>query len=132
MAACVQRQGIAGADLSALQYTFIYADGADSEKLKGQTSDTNLATVGVLINTPGDDEQAVYIAEGKVDVYAGGAIEPYDYVMTDANGKAVVATTGKVILGQYVPDPENGALPDAASGDLIPIDLVRDKTRLVA
>lgn len=129
---CIIEQGIAGADLSAKQNTFVFADGTDSESIKAATSDTSIEIVGVLVNTPADTETAHIAVGGCVDVIAGGALEPWDLVTTNASGQAVVAATGKVLLGQYRPKPEGGANRDAASGEKVRIYLFDDKTRLKA
>lgn len=129
---CIIESGVAGADLSTKQYCFVKADGADSEKIKAQDSDTNLETVGVLTNTPANGKRAEYVFVGFADVIAGAALEPGDYVMSDASGHAAKATTGKVILGQYKPKVEGSAAPDAAVGDRVRIYIHADKTRLLA
>lgn len=128
-------RGVAGADLSSDQYLFVYVDGADGERIKRQADGTLITTLGVLLNTPGDDEVATVAVSGPCLVRAGAAIEPYDYVVVeDTTGRATPATTGEAIVGQYIPNlvAATATGRDAADGDLICIMLFADKQNLSA
>ena len=121
-------QGIAGEDLSSSQYLVVYADGGDSERLKVAGAAGNATVVGVLLNKPADEEVCEVCMSGFAPGIAGGALEPFDVLTTDAAGKFVPATTqDDYRLGQYVPPLENGAYVDAAAGDKIRVLLFGNK-----
>lgn len=85
---------VAGADLSAKQYTFVTATG-NSVVATGDGA----AATGVLWNDPASGRAASVVRGGEPHVYAGAAIAAGAQVASDANGKAVTATSGDVILG---------------------------------
>lgn len=122
---------VAGADLSSSQYKWVYADGADTEKIKVAGDAGNATVVGLLEDTPADDAVGKVTINGFGIGIAAEALEPFDYVTSDANGDCrVVDTSNDYILGQYVPEAIGGALPDAADGDEVRI-LVFDNKRLL-
>lgn len=87
---------IAGEDLSAAQYTFVSSDGDEVTQ-----TGAGEAAVGVLFNAPIENDAASVIRGGEPNVYVGtGGVAIGNLVTSDANGKAVVATTGDVILGE--------------------------------
>lgn len=100
----------AGADLSTKQYLFV------SMASDGQVDPTGdgLNAIGVLQNKPDAAGKAATVAYAGVSkVIAGGVIAAGGAVSSDADGKAVAAGTGDVILGV--------ALSVAAANDVIPV-----------
>jgi hypothetical protein len=124
---------IAGASLASDQFKFVFVDGSDGEKVKLVGTAGGTATcLGVLQNAPADDGLAFVAVEGVVEVYAGAAIEPFDYVTSTNAGLATPAvTSGHHVLGRYEPLVEGTAAPDAASGDLIRVRLFANKSVVV-
>lgn len=87
---------IAGADLSAKQYHFVTSDG-DEVTATG----AGLAATGVLFNAPTSADAATVVRGGEVNVFVGtGGLAVGDEVAADADGKAVVAVSGDVIIGE--------------------------------
>lgn len=100
---------IAGEDLSAAQYLFVTDDG-DEVTVTG----AGLAATGVLFNAPVEDDAATVVRGGDPNVWVGtGGVTVGDIVASDANGAAVVATTGDIALGK--------ARATAAAGGLVQI-----------
>lgn len=131
----VIKKCIAGADLSGDQYLFVYVDGSDGERVKRTVDGTVVTTLGVLLNTPADDEIAEVQIAGRCLVRAGAAIEPYDIIsVADTTGRAIVSTSGEAKVGQYIPGLIDATATgrDAADGDLIEILLFANKTTLAA
>lgn len=98
---------IAGADLSALQFTCVKNSGANA--VVSATAAT-APILGVLQNNPESGESATVAYGGIVKVLAGGAITQNDKV-TATTGGAVITTTTDTdhVLGI--------AIETAASGD---------------
>ena len=87
---------IAGADLSTKQFLFVTSDGDEVTV----TGDGEAAT-GVLFNAPASGDAATVVRGGEVNVYVGtGGVTVGALVGSDAAGKAVVAASGDVILGE--------------------------------
>lgn len=123
---------IAGADLTGSQFLVVYVDGADGEKVKVSGAAGNATVLGLLVNAPADDAEALVQVQGFATGKAGAAIEPFDHVTSDAAGKLKpAATQNDYIIGQYVPLPEAGVLPDAAANDEIRVLLFANKRTLV-
>lgn len=75
------------------------------------------AAVGVLWNAPAaSGRAATVVVGGRPDVYAGANIADGAEVMSNADGKAVTATSTNTVLGY--------ALHGAASGELVQIELL--------
>ena len=86
----------AGADLSASQFLFV-AMAADG---KVDPAGDGVAAMGVLQNNPDAEDKAAAVGyAGKTMVKAGATIAAGDLLASDADGKAVPATTGEYILG---------------------------------
>ena len=86
---------IAGADLSTKQFLFVVSDG-DEVTVAGAGE----AATGVLWNAPVSGDAATVIRGGEPNVYVGtGGLTVGGAVAADANGKAVAAVTGNVVLG---------------------------------
>jgi len=133
MSECVLK-GIAGGAIGA--NLFCYKDESDSGKIKLETSDTALETVGVTCRaaTSGDPID-YYSGGGFAWVYAGGAINPGDIITNNSDGKAVAAGSSKAKRGRYMPTVEGDSSPTesaAADGDLILVKLFDDMTNLTA
>lgn len=86
---------LAGEDLSSAQYTFVTSDG-DEVTATGAGE----AATGVLWNDPQSGRAASVVRGGEPMVYAGAAIAVGAEIASDANGKAVTAASGDVILGE--------------------------------
>lgn len=86
---------LAGEDLSAAQYTFVTSDGDEVTATGAGESAT-----GVLWNDPATGRAATVVRGGEPHVYAGAAIAVGAEIASDANGKAVTATSTDVILGE--------------------------------
>lgn len=106
---------IAGADLSAKQWTFVIQNTTDRTVVNatdGQAAD------GVLINTPESGNAATVVTHGRVMVEVGtGGLTAGDDVASDANGEAITAATADIIVGK--------ALETAAAGTRTTIDFFR-------
>lgn len=87
---------VAGADLTAKQYTFVTAGANDVVTATGDGA----AATGVLWNAPAQGKAATVIRGGEPHVYAGAAIAVNAEIASDANGKAVTATSGDVVVGR--------------------------------
>lgn len=124
----------AGASLTALQYTAVYVDGSDSENVKSWTDPTVTTGLGILLNAPADDGEAEVCVSGFCWAKAGGTIEPFDELMVTTGGVLIAWTAGSAgslncPIGRYMPLPRGGfPLPDAASGDLIRVQVYDNKT----
>ena len=100
----------AGADLSAKQFFFV---SVSSDGQIDPTGDGAYAA-GVLQNDPSAAGRAAKVCtSGITKVYCGGVVTRGGPVASDANGKAVNAATGDVILGE--------ALETGADGSVISI-----------
>jgi hypothetical protein len=101
---------VAAADLSAKQYYIVDVDTAGKAALCGAGE----VPFGSLQNKP----EAGYVAEvqvyGVAKVVAGAIVAVGASVTSDANGKAVTATTGDNVLGTAL-------VASAADGDIIPV-----------
>jgi len=87
---------VAAADLSASQYLFVkMGTNADEVILCGDGEDA----VGVLCEPANDTEAACVAVGGQSKVVAGAAVTVGAKLACDAAGKAVVATTGDVVMG---------------------------------
>jgi hypothetical protein len=111
----VRESMIAGADLSAAQFTFVKMNTTDSTVVAAGNAD---AAFGVLINTPTSGAAATVVTHGRVSVTAGlGGLTAGALVGVDANGAGVVAATADIVVGIVV--------DAAAAGGLATIDFFR-------
>lgn len=83
---------VAGADLSAKQYHFIVGGAADRAVV---AAGANAIALGVLQNAPALGQTAVVGRNGNTKLQAGAAFARFVPLTSDANGAAVVATTGQ-------------------------------------
>jgi len=87
---------VAGADLTGKQYTFVTSDGDEVT-----STGNGEAATGVLWNEPTSGDAATVVRGGEVNVYVGtGGLTVGAEVASDADGKAVVAVSTDVILGE--------------------------------
>lgn len=111
----IRESMIAGADLSAKQWTFVSQNTTDREVV---TTGAGAEAFGVLINDPEDGNAATVVTHGRVIVEVGtGGLTAGDEVASDASGEAVTATTGDIIVGK--------ALQAASAGERTTIDFFR-------
>lgn len=105
---------VAAADLSAKIGYIVQVDSNG----KAALADATALAVGVLQNNPASGQVATVGVHGVSKVVAGGTIAAGARVTSDANGKAIAATTaGDAVIGI--------ALAGAAANDIIPILLTR-------
>lgn len=109
----VRETYVAGADLTERQFRFVTVgtNGAVT------ATEAEKAADGVLLNDPDNGQAATVVVFGRVIVEAGGNIDAGDEVASGANGVAVAATTGDIILGK--------ALEDGVNGQLITVDFFK-------
>jgi len=99
---------VAGADLSAKQFTFVIGNTVDNTVV---AAGNGAAADGVLINDPTSGQAATVVVAGRVIVEVGtGGLTAGDLVGVDANGAAVTATTGDVVVGKCVTAGAAGAV----------------------
>lgn len=77
---------LAGGDLT--QYTFVVAATGASAPT-ASTAGSGVPAVGVVQNAPTTGKAATIWLDGQSKVVAGGAIQAGQYVIPDANGKAI-------------------------------------------
>mgnify|MGYP006421974603 CR=1 FL=1 len=100
----------ADSDLSDNQFHFMSSTTGDRVGLTGAGE----YAIGVLQNDPAAAGRAAQVAiDGKLQVKCGGAVTAGSPMASDANGRAVNATTGAIILGE--------ALEAGATGEVITI-----------
>jgi hypothetical protein len=106
---------IAGADLSAKQFTFVKMNTTNRTVVSAGNGD---AAFGVLINDPESGQAATVVTAGRVVVEVGtGGLTAGDEVGVDANGEAVSAAATDIIVGICV--------DGAAAGGRATIDFFR-------
>lgn len=94
----------AGENLSAQtnQMLFVYLDSGDSYKAK-KVSGLSQQPYGVLEDNPmGSGQPARVAISGRVNIKAGGTIQPGGLISSNASAKAVAATSSTRVVGQYV------------------------------
>ena len=111
----IRQTFVAGADLSAKQYTFVTCNGvtADGENRTVVSPAVGAKVDGVVINNPGNTRAATVVVFGRTKVKAGGTIPAGAEVQTNANGQVIAATTG-IRVGK--------ALEAAVANQIITID----------
>lgn len=105
---------VAGEDLSAAQFKFVTLESDGQADLADSAGET---CYGVLLNQPIAGKAATVCVAGKVMVEAGGTIAAGANVATAADGTAVTATTGAIIMGQ--------AYEAGVDGQIIAIELIQ-------
>lgn len=123
---------IAGADLTAARGKVLYSDGSDSERAKVAGAAGNATLLGICVQGAADEGVAKVCIDGFCTGIAGGALEPHDFVTSNASGLIVVAgSQNDYILGQYLPPLEGGTQRDAAANDEVRIKVFANKRVLV-
>jgi hypothetical protein len=106
---------VAGADLSAKQFTFVKMNTTNRTVVSAGNGD---AAFGVLINDPESGQAATVVTAGRVVVEVGtGGLTAGNEVGVDANGEAVSAAATDIIVGICV--------DGAAAGGRATIDFFR-------
>ena len=104
---------VAGADLSALQYTFVKLDSSGQAVAAAAATDI---PIGVLQNAPTSGQEAEVLIVGGTKIVAGAAIGEGALVGTSSAGKAVALVAGtdtnKYVVGTLL--TESGA-----DGDIV-------------
>jgi hypothetical protein len=91
---------IAGANLSAKQFTFVIMNTTDRTVVAAGNAS---AADGIVINKPALGEAATVVTFGRTMVLAGtGGLTAGANVGVDANGAGVVAATSDIIVGKVV------------------------------
>jgi hypothetical protein len=91
---------IAGADLSAKQFTFVIMNTTDRTVV---VAGNGAAADGIVINKPALGEAATVVTFGRTMVLAGtGGLTAGALIGCDAAGLGVVAATGDIVLGKVV------------------------------
>lgn len=98
---------LAGADLSALQYTFVKLNSSGQVVAASVLGEK---VFGVLQNKPTQGQPAEVTVIGVTKLVSSAAITAGDKLMTAANGKgATAATTGSTIVGVALETAGSGA-----------------------
>jgi hypothetical protein len=104
---------VAGADLSALQYTFVKID---SSGLAVACSSATDIPIGVLQNAPISGQEAEVLIVGGTKIVAGAAIGEGAQIGTGTTGKAVALAAGtdstKYVVGTLITE-------SAADGNIV-------------
>ena len=96
----VRETFIAGADLSAKQFTFVKMNTTDRTVVSAGNAD---AADGILINKPTSGQAATVVVFGRERVLCGtGGLTAGALVGVDANGAGVVAATNDIVVGRVV------------------------------
>lgn len=104
---------LAGADLSASQYRAVKGNGSGNYILASVAGER---VVGVVQNKPTSGKAATIAVRGITKMVAGAALALNAEVMTDNQGRAVLATAGLQILGRAV-------IAAGAAGEIISVAL---------
>ena len=91
---------IAGEDLSSAQFTFVIMNTTDGTVV---AAGNGAAADGIVINDPTSGQAATVVVTGRQQVLCGsGGLTAGDDVGVDANGAAVTAATGDIVVGKCV------------------------------
>ena len=112
----IRQTFVAGADLSAKQYTLVTCNGvtADGENRTVVSPAAGAKADGVVINNPGNTRAATVVVFGRTKVKAAGGIAAGAEIQANANGLAVTATGTNIRVGR--------ALEAAVANQIITID----------
>jgi hypothetical protein len=105
----------AGADLSAEQFKFVKLDTSGNVVVAAATTDR---PIGVLQNTPEQNEAAEIAISGITKVKAGGSASVGNVVFTSASATAVTATIGSAASTFYI---QGTFLEDATAGQIVSV-----------
>lgn len=106
---------LAGEDLSNEIYTFVKRGSGDAVV----QANAGEAAVGVLFNDPANGRAATVVRGGEPQVYAGAAVAVGAEVTSDAEGRAVTATSTDIILGY-------ARTAAGAANELITVEFLRE------
>ena len=106
----IRESFVATADLE--QFRFVTATGRNvAYTAAGAAAD------GVVRNDPLEGEAATIVNYGRVIVESGGAMDAGDEVASGADGVALAATAGDIVLGKVT--------EDAVEGQLVTVDFYK-------
>jgi hypothetical protein len=108
------RSFVAGESLTAAQFKFVTLESDGQVDLADAAGEN---CIGVLLNNPAACEAATVAISGKVMVTSGGTIAAGAAIQTDANGDALTAASGDVVMGY--------ALEAAVDGQIMAIELIQ-------
>jgi hypothetical protein len=108
------RTFIAGEDLSAAQFKFVTLESGGTVDLADSAGEN---AIGVCIVGAASGKPVTVTLSGSVMVEAGGTIAAGVQVQTGADGKALLAATGDIILG-YTREA-------AVNGQIIEIEMIQ-------
>jgi hypothetical protein len=104
---------VAGADLSALQYTFVKLDSNGAAVAAAAATDI---PIGVLQNAPTSGQEAEVLIVGGTKIVAGAALSDGALIGTSSTGKAVALVAGtdttKYVVGTILTE-------SAADGNIV-------------
>lgn len=110
---CVKITLVAGADLSAKQYTFVKLNASGQAVAAAAATDI---PIGVLQNAPTSGVEAEVLVSGGTKIVAGAAIGEGALIGTSATGKAVALVAGtdttKYVVGTLLTE-------SAADGNIV-------------
>ena len=108
------RTFIAGVDLSSAQFKFVTLESDGFVDLADAAGEN---CIGVLLNNPPAAGAATVCISGKVMITAGGTVAAGAAVQTGADGTALAAATGDVVMGY--------ALEAGVGGQIIAMELIQ-------
>lgn len=94
----IRQSFVAGADLTAKKDTFVVLTNAGERTVN--TPAAGAAADGVLLNDPRNGTAAAVAVTGRVKILCGGTIAAGAEVATNAQGLAVAAAAGNIVLGK--------------------------------
>ncbi|MBB1074459.1 DUF2190 family protein [Rhodoferax sp. 4810] len=88
---------VAGVDLSSAQYHCVKQNTSGAAVLCNTAGES---VFGILLNDPLNNQSAAIAVTGVAKVVAGGAIAIGNLLSVNAQGRLIVATAGKKIIGE--------------------------------
>lgn len=75
-----------------------------------------VTALGVAAESAAAGKQLTVIVSGFCEVDFAASVNPGTLIASDGNGDAVAAVAGDHVLGEYCPEPVNGAVSASTSG----------------
>ena len=110
---------LAGADLSAKQFTFVKFDGATDDEVISVSAVTDFA-LGVLNNAPTQGQEAEVVLTGVVKVKLGGTVARDDGIGAKADGTGIKAASTNRIYGRALEAGTSGQVISVALNSVTP------------
>ncbi len=85
----------------------VFVRGTTAGRLDLATNAATTTLLGVLITDPRTDAHGTVQMDGITKVKAGGSVTVFDFVTTNASGRATAADSGDVVLGQALSGASN-------------------------